>query len=217
MRRFVLPLGAAVLGFVGWGVLHLTPMGAPVWTSAAARALAEGNAERSVVAADRAVALSPTGPRWLLLGRARAMAGDRAGSRRAYLSATLRPARGVRRDAYHALSGHYLEDAELAPNGDGTPASPPPASAAAAARAAMEGLRLEPGHEGLAWNLFLARRVGGFPEPDQMREELDPTTARMLRAGLASLEARSLRASLQDVVRSLEARQPSQPTEGPPW
>jgi hypothetical protein len=156
------------------------------------------------------------------------VAEDRAGARQAFLRATLDAEVAIRRDAYHALSALHLEEAEA-----GWPASgagslargPAPGSAAAAARAAMEGLRLEPGHPGLAWNLYLARRVGGFPEPDRSREPLDPAMARSLRSGLASLEGRALRESLGRVLQALEEagddrmdpERDLQPREGPPW
>lgn len=216
--RAVVGLAAAALA--GWFVLNRTPIGAPVWTAVALHAVAVDSPEAARVAGDRAVLLGPSGSRWLVAGFARWGVGDRPGARQAFLAATMARDEGVRRDGYHALSALHLEEAGLGRPGPVTesPTSArSPGSAAAAARAAMEGLRLDPGHPGLVWNLYLARRVGGFPEPDRDREPLDPAMAASLRAGLASLEARALRESLAQVVQALETERDPQPTEGPPW
>lgn len=201
-----------------WGALWHSPLGAPVWSAAGRQALVEGRTSAAVVAFQRAVRLGPDGRRWQELGMAQAAAGETAPARRALLTATLSRDAGARRDAFHALSALHLEAVRLPDERRaGETPSEHPGSAAAAARAAMDGLRLEPGHPGLSWNLFLARNLGGFPEPESTSEGLDPATARALRSALRSAENRSLRESVSTVTRALEARRTPVPREGPPW
>lgn len=199
------------LAALGWGLLGHTPLGAPVLEARGRTALARGDTAAAAHHLERAVALAPTGARWNALAAAYRSAHRPAEARRAWLRGTLARDLRVRRDAFHALSALYLEEASQ--EGPGTQ----PGLPAAAARAAMEGLRLDPGHPGLAWNLYLARRVGGFPEPEFQGSGMDPATERAVRAALASLEARQLRASLGAVLRALEEELPPRSTEGPPW
>ena len=215
MRR---ALYAALAAGVTWAALWYSPLGAPVWSAAGRNALSKGRVASAVVAFERAVRLDPDGRRWQELGMARAAAGEAAPARRSLLTATLAPDALARRDAFHALSALHLEEVRLPDEWrPGESPAESPGSAAAAARAAMDGLRLEPGHPGLAWNLLLARNVGGFPEPESTSEGLDPATARALRSALRSAENRSLRESVGTVTRALEARRTPVPREGPPW
>jgi hypothetical protein len=200
-----------LLAGAAWASLRLTPLGAPVWEARGVEALQEGSAVVAVQYLDRAVTLSPTPRRWTRLGFALVALGRKDEARRALLRGTLAREDDVRRDALHALSALYLEDAESDDPGR------LPGRAVAAARAAMDGLRVEAGHQGLSWNLFLARSVGGFAEPETESARLEPSVSEALRVALRNVEARELRESVRRVLRALEETIPPRTTEGPPW
>lgn len=211
-------LGAAL---VVAALLRWSPLGPELLQARGVHAWRTGRTGEAVAHLSAAARDGGTAESWTRLGIALGRTGAPEESRPALVRGTLAADSAVRADAWHALSALHLSPGPAgtgARTGPGTPgAGADPGRASVAARAAMEALRLRPGHGAVAWNLYLARTSGGFPEPETAPETVDARTARMLRTGLAAAEARTLQASLGAILNELEARRPPPSVEGPPW
>jgi hypothetical protein len=206
-----------VLAALSWAALRVAPPAAPLWNARGVALAHAGQLERSAETLERAARRGGRGHADWHLGVVHQRSGDPVQARQAFLRSTLAPDPAHVARGYQGLSALHLAGTEFARRGSRAVDGAAVATPAAAARAAMAGLRLIPGDAGLAWNLGVARRMGGFPEPETAPGAVDPAVRRTLRSALSALEARNLRESLGVILRELESQVPPAPSEGPPW